>query len=236
MDNKDSGWEKLKDRLFDMVSVGVVNDRLNQGYDIISTVLLLINLFVSFAITFEDFYKAHYQVLHYAEAITVFFFAVDYALRFITSDRLYPDCPKGEAAFRYMTSGYGIIDLLSFLPYYLPVFFPSGAAAFRLFRVARIFRLFRINAYYDSLGVIGRVLKNKKNQILASVFIIFMLILASSLAMYSLEHDAQPDVFKNAFTHLHPTPQTDAWRNPECSPAGCPGSAAGCARHPGNTW
>ena len=202
MDNKDSGWEKLKDRLFDMVSVGVVNDRLNQGYDIVSTALLLINLFVSFAMTFEDFYKAHYTALHWAEAVTVFFFAVDYVLRFITADRLYPDKRKGDAAAAYIFSGYGIIDLLSFLPYYLPVFFPSGAAAFRLFRVARIFRLFRINAYYDSLGVIGRVLTNKKNQILASIFIIFMLILASSLCMYSLEHEAQPEVFKNAFSGM----------------------------------
>ena len=202
MDKQKYFQTKVKDRLFNMVSVGVVDDRLNQGYDIVSTVLLLINLFVSFAITFEDFYKAHYQLLHWAEAITVFFFAVDYVLRFITSDRLYPDCSKSDAAFKYMTSGYGIIDLLSFLPYYLPVFFPSGAAAFRLFRVARIFRLFRINAYYDSLGVIGRVLRNKKNQILASVFIIFMLILASSLAMYSLEHEAQPDVFRNAFSGM----------------------------------
>lgn len=202
MDKKVYFQTKVKDRLFNMVSVGVIDDRLNQGYDIVSTAMLIINLFVSFAMTFDDFNQAHYTVLHWAEAITVFFFAVDYVLRFITADRLYPDCDKGTATLKYIFSGYGIIDLLSFLPYYLPVFFPSGAAAFRLFRVARIFRLFRINAYYDSLGVIGRVLKNKKNQILASVFIIFMLILASSLAMYSLEHEAQPDVFRNAFSGM----------------------------------
>ena len=202
MDKKVYFQTKVKDRLFNMVSVGVIDDRLNQGYDIVSTAMLIINLFVSFAMTFDDFNQTHYTALHWAEAITVFFFAVDYVLRFITADRLFLDCDKGTATLKYIFSGYGIIDLLSFLPYYLPVFFPSGAAAFRLFRVARIFRLFRINAYYDSLGVIGRVLKNKKNQILASVFIIFMLILASSLAMYSLEHEAQPDVFRNAFSGM----------------------------------
>ena len=58
MDKQKYFQTKVKDRLFNMVSVGVVDDRLNQGYDIVSTVLLLINLFVSFAITFEDFYKA----------------------------------------------------------------------------------------------------------------------------------------------------------------------------------
>ena len=71
-----------------------------------------------------------------------------------------------------------------------------------MLRVVRIFRLFRINAYSDSLTLIGNVIKGKKTQLLASVFIITMLILASSLCMYSVEHDAQPDVFKNAFSAI----------------------------------
>ncbi len=194
--------DKIEERLFNMVSVGVVDDRLNQGYDIVSTLALIINIAASFAMTFEDFYKAHYQLLHWAEAITVLFFAIDYVLRLITSDRLYPDKDRPDSALAYMTSGIGIIDLLSFLPYYLPVFFPAGAAVFRMFRVVRIFRLFRINAYYDSLSIIGNVISSKKTQLLASVFIIFMLILASSLCMYSVEHDAQPDIFKNAFSGI----------------------------------
>lgn len=94
------------------------------------------------------------------------------------------------------------MDLLSFLPYYMPFFFPSGAVAFRMFRVVRIFRLFRINAYYDSLNVITQVLTSKAQQLLSSVFIILVLMTASSLCMYSLEHDAQPDVFSNAFSGI----------------------------------
>lgn len=202
MDKINRSREKLKDRLFSMVSIGVVDDRLNQGYDIVSTLMLIINIFVSFAMTFDDYYGAHRVLFNWLEGLTVLFFAVDYVLRLITSDRLFPDQSREKAAVSYILSGYGIIDLLSFLPYYLPFFFPRGAAVFRLFRVARIFRLFRINAYYDSLGVIGRVLYNKRNQIMASVFIIVMLIMASSLCMYSVEHEAQPDVFKNAFSGM----------------------------------
>lgn len=183
-----------------MVSVGVVNDRLNQGYDIVSTLLLIINIIVSVAMTFEPFYAAHHTLLSWLEALTVLFFAIDYALRLITSDRLFPGCSRAKAAAKYIFSGYGIIDLLSFLPYYLPIFFPAGAVVFRMFRVIRIFRLFRINAYYDSLSIIGNVLTAKKTQIMASVFIIVLLILASSLCMYSVEHEAQPDVFANAFS------------------------------------
>ena len=87
-------------------------------------------------------------------------------------------------------------------PYYLPLFFPAGAVVFRLFRIVRIFRLFRINAYYDSLNVITEVIIGKKQQLLSSLFILSVLMVASSLCMYSLEHDAQPEVFSNAFSGL----------------------------------
>ena len=107
-----------------------------------------------------------------------------------------------QAICKYLFSFSGLIDLLSFLLYYLPFFFPSGAVAFRMFRVVRIFRLFRINAYYDSLNVITQVLTSKAQQLLSSVFIILVLMTASSLCMYSLEHDAQPEVFSNAFSGI----------------------------------
>jgi voltage-gated potassium channel len=91
---------------------------------------------------------------------------------------------------------------MSFLPYYLPVVWPAGGTVFRLFRVARILRLFRINSYYDQLNVITEVLYSKKQQLMASVYIILILMMASSLCMYSVEHEAQPEVFQNAFSGI----------------------------------
>ena len=134
--------------------------------------------------------------------MTSAFFAVDYALRVWTARCLYPTLTPGKATVRYVSSIGGLIDLVSFLPTFLPVFFPSGMVAFRMFRVVRIFRLFRINAYYDSLHVITEVLRGKRQQLLSSVFIILTLMLASSLCMYSLEHEAQPEVFQNAFSGI----------------------------------
>ena len=193
-------WNEIRMRLFKMVSVGVVDDPINQGYDIVSTLMLIVNLIGAFANTFDGVRAQYASLLVLTEEITVAFFALDYALRLVTAKCLYPQLTEGRALAKYMLSAGGIVDLLSFLPFYLPFFFPSGAAAFRLFRVARIFRLFRINAYYDSLNVITEVIVGKKQQLLSSVFIILVLMLGSSLCMYSLEHDAQPEVFKNAFS------------------------------------
>ena len=192
----------FRQRLFRMVSVGVVDDPINGSYDIISTLALLANLVAAFASTFENVRAAYGPLLNRIEAVTVAFFAVDYVLRLVTAKYLYPNLSEGKAILRYVFSFSGIVDLLSFLPYYLPVFFPAGAAVFRLFRIVRIFRLFRINAYYDSLNVITEVIVSKKQQLLSSVFIVIVLMLASSLCMYSLEHDAQPEVFRNAFSGI----------------------------------
>ena len=49
-----TNWPALRKRLFDMVSVGVMNDPLNKGYDIISTALLILNLVVSIMLTFDS--------------------------------------------------------------------------------------------------------------------------------------------------------------------------------------
>ena len=193
---------RLRQRVFKMVSVGVVDDRINQGYDAISTGLLLLNLIGAFAGTFDSYAAKYGVLLHHIESVTVAFFALDYVLRMYTAPCLYPDEHGARPYMRYALSGAGIIDLMSFLPYYLPVFFPAGLAVFRMFRVVRIFRLFRINAYYDSLNVITEVIVSKKQQLLSSVFIILTLMLASSLCMYSLEHEAQPDVFRNAFSGI----------------------------------
>ena len=71
-----------------------------------------------------------------------------------------------------------------------------------MLRVARIFHLFRLNAKYDSFNIITTVLYEKRNQIISSVFIVMVLMLASSMCMYSVEHNAQPDIFRNAFSGI----------------------------------
>ena len=187
-------------KIFNMVSTGVIDEPVNKLYDAVSIVALVLNLFAAFAITF-DYMEEHYKGLLLAiEAVTTFFFAIDYILRVFTAKELYPKLSESGSILKYTFSFTGIIDLLSFLPYYLPVFFPAGSAVFRMFRVARILRLFRINSYYDQLNVITEVLASKKQQLLAAVFIILILMMASSLCMYSVEHDAQPNVFQNAFS------------------------------------
>ena len=190
-----------KKRIFDIIQIGYAGDVASRTFDIAITVAIIINLFIAIFDTFEQ--SIPYQpVLDVKEWITVIGFTIEYILRVWTAEYLYPNKCTGIARIKYILSVSGIVDLLSFLPNYLPVFFPAGAVAFRMFRVIRILRIFRVNSYYDALNVITEVIRRKRDQILSSVFIIVMLIIASSLCMYSLEHEAQPEVFKNAFSGI----------------------------------
>ena len=177
-------------------------DYVSRGYDFINAFAIILNVVVSLAYTFEEIRIYCGALLLLVEEITVAFFAIDYVLRLWTARFLYPELTEWHAIRKYMLSFSGIIDMLSFLPYYLPIFFPAGTVTFRMIRIVRIFRLFRINAYYDSLSVITEVIKGKMQQLISSVFIILLLMVASSLCMYSIEHEAQPEVFVNAFSGI----------------------------------
>ena len=198
----DKKWQKQKEKVFEIIEVGSDFDFVSRAYDIINVAAIIINLLVSILYTFDNIRAAHGTVLLWLETITVGFFVIDYVLRVWTAKHLHPNETEAKARRKYIVSFTGIVDLFSFLPYFLPVFFPAGTVAFRMLRIVRIFRLFRINAYYDSLSVITDVINGKKQQLISSVFIILVLMLASSLCMYSLEHEAQPEVFTNAFSGI----------------------------------
>ncbi len=193
---------RRKKRIFEIIEVGAPGDYASRIYDFTGVAAILINLVVTVAYTFEGVREACGETLLVIESVTVAFFAIDYLLRLWTVRFLHPNMSPRESLIAYLTSFTGIVDLCCFLPYYLPFFFPAGSVAFRMLRIIRVFRLFRINAYYDSLNVITDVLRSKAQQLISSVFIILVLILASSLFMYSLEHEAQPEVFANAFSGI----------------------------------
>ena len=195
-------WLRQRKRIFEIIEVGSDLDTPSRVYDYINAGAIIINLLFSVLYTFDHVREQLGIWYVLVEGVTLSFFTIDYILRLLTAGELYDELSEPHALRKYIFSFAGIVDLLSFLPYYLPIFFPAGTVAFRMIRIVRIFRLFRINAYYDSLNVITEVISGKKQQLISSVFIIVVLMVASSLCMYSLEHEAQPDVFQNAFSGI----------------------------------
>lgn len=186
---------KRKKRIFDILQIGNKDDVISRSFDIFIVIVILTNIACMFLETFEVM-EEYSELLTIVEAVTVGIFCIEYLLRIWTAHYLYPELSERRARLRFLYSFDGIVDLLTILPF----FFLSGFVVLRMLRVVRIFHLFRLNARYDSFQIITSVLKEKKNQILSSLFIILVLMFASSLCMYSAEHDAQPEQFTNAFS------------------------------------
>ena len=187
----------MKKRLFEIMEINNREDVPSIIFDIGLALVIVLNIIAMFLETFSSLnrYKTVFTMI---ENITVVLFIIEYVLRIYTADLLYPGKSRPKAILSFLTSFDGIVEILTILPF----FYLSGFVVFRMLRVVRIFHLFRINSTSDSFNVIKTVLYEKRKAMVSSVFIILILMLASSLGIYSAEHDAQPDVYENAFSGI----------------------------------
>lgn len=187
----------MKKRIFDIIQVGKNGDLPSRCFDIFIVISIFANISCMFLETFEQL-SPYAGTLKIIELVTLVIFILEYVLRVWTADILYEKEGFFKSRIKFICSFEGIVDLLTILPF----FYLSGFVAFRMLRVVRIFRLFMINSKYDSFNVITGVLYEKKDQIFSSLFIIIILMMASSLGIYSAEHEAQPEAFDNAFSGI----------------------------------
>lgn len=192
--------QNLKKKIFDIIQIGTRVNVPSVVFDVFISIMIVVSIVVTFMYTFDSL-EAYRPIMLIIECITTVVFIVEYALRVFTSDLLYPDKTKSKAALSFVFSTYGIIDILTIISYFSPIY-SNGFVAFRMIRVVRIFRLFKVNTSFDAFNVVAGVIQDKKSQIVSSIFMIFMLMLAASMCMYGLEHDVQPESFDNAFSGI----------------------------------
>ena len=192
--------KKYKKRIFDIIQIGSREDLPSAVFDFFIVCMIILSIVMTFLETF-DALAAYKEVMRGIESFTIVVFMVEYILRIWTSEYLYPDISRGEAVNKFLFSFYGVVDFLTIVSYF-SVLYSNGAIVLRMIRVVRILRLFKVNQSFDAFNVMAEVLKKKLNQIISSIFMIFMLMLGASLCMYGFEHEAQPEVFDNAFSGI----------------------------------
>lgn len=187
----------MRERIYHIIQIGSRSDLASRAFDWILVFTIALNISVTFLLTFESLAEWHLLFLT-IEIVTLIIFCIEYILRLVTADYMYPEVNGLSARIRFIFSFEGVIELLTILPFF--VF--TGFGAFRLLRVVRIFRVFKVNPRVDSFNVIALVIKEKWKQLTSSVLLILIFMLASSLGMYAVEHEVQPGVFENAFSGM----------------------------------
>lgn len=160
--------------------------------------IISINIIVIFLSTFDTLDSKYGDIFFQIEQISLIIFVIEYVTRTMISIYRYH-------SLRYNFSFLGIIDLIAITPVFFGVLSLGKKLDFRILRVVRlsnIFRIFKLNRYLTPLKKIVRILRNKKDELVASLVVIIFFILFASLLMYYLEHDAQPEVFANALSGI----------------------------------
>ncbi len=193
--------KELKRRIFNILQPGEQEGKYERFFDVFIILLIIINVVMVIADTFAlPEYVSN--IFNAIEVFSIIVFTAEYLLRLWTAGLLYPSVSAPRACIKYIFSFMAIIDLLAILPFYLPFVFPIDLRVLRTLRIVRLFRLFKVNRYTNSLSLIAKVFKNKASQLISSVFVVGLLMVISSVLMYSIENPVQPDVFKNAFSGL----------------------------------
>jgi voltage-gated potassium channel len=103
---------------------------------------------------------------------------------------------RGGGRVRFAMRPMSIIDLLAFLPFYLP-FLGVDLRSLRVLRLLRVLRIVKIGRYYSSLGLIACVVRSKMEELVLSSALMGLLLVVSSSVLYYCENAAQPESFSS---------------------------------------
>ena len=161
--------------------------------------LIVMNTLMILLETNLPLYQPYEQQWKAFEVFSVIIFTIEYVLRVWSCpahiNKKFQDPIKGR--LRFMLTPMVIIDLLSFLPFYLPLIFPFDTKTFRVLRLIRILRILQIGHFTNTVDTIIYALKEKRRELLISLFIGFVILVFSSTLIYYAEENAPPDKFSD---------------------------------------
>jgi voltage-gated potassium channel len=192
---------------FRLAVYGLIRDDDENGlaeniFDGVIITLIVINVALVILDTFDNFPAWAYSLFRYIEVVSVVIFTIEYTVRLWTAPLKYADMRPLRATVKHAFSFMSIVDLLAILPFYLPFVFPVDLRVLRMVRLLRLLRLLKMNRYTTALSSIASVFRRKAAQLVSSMFVVALLMVMSSVLMYTVENPVQPEVFRNAFSGL----------------------------------
>jgi voltage-gated potassium channel len=165
-------------------------------FNIFIVIAILLNIVVIILDSVKSYHDQWGQAFMITNVACVAVFSVEYVFR-IWSCTVNPKYKHPL----YGRLGYGVtplplIDLIAILPFYLP-FIGIDLSYLRILRIFRILRIAKLGRYSESLKIMGAVLKERKEQLIAVVLILVMFVIVASAIMYDVEGDNGTEGFEN---------------------------------------
>ena len=198
-DNSERGKmiQNVKKKIANILDGTSAEDLPSRVFHVFIITLIFLNIIAVILETVENLSSQHRVFFRTVEAFSVSIFTIEYILRLwtCTTDNRFNIAIKGR--IRFAVTPLALIDLMAFLPFYLPMILPLDLRFIRVLRLFRLFRLFKLGRYSRSLKTLGNVLKEKKEELIVTLFVVLILLVIASSLMYFVENRAQPQAFSS---------------------------------------
>ena len=178
----------MKEKL--RVIVEESDTKLGKLFDLVVQFLVVISL-LSFSLeTLPNLSKNQIFILKLIEIVIITIFSIEYLLRiFVTNKK-----------FKYIFSFYGLIDLLTILPFYLSL--TIDLMSLRALRLLRLFRILKLVRFNKAINRFQEALKIAREEIIIFIFATCIVLYLSSVGIFFFENAIQPDKFSSVFHSL----------------------------------
>lgn len=159
-----------------------------KWFDVILIICILFSVIVVMLDSTASVRNVHGELLHTMEWFITILFSIEYVLRIVSVGK----------PVRYVTSFFGIVDLLAILPTYLSLVIPGSQflAVIRVLRVLRIFRVLKLVQYLAEARVLMQALLASRRKITIFLSTVITLVIVLGSLMYIIEGES------NGFTSI----------------------------------
>jgi voltage-gated potassium channel len=196
-----TGYLRARKRIWAVLQYTLSGTGWRKSFPFLLTALILLNV-VAAAIETDPTYSLQYgRIFDFFAVVAILVFTVEYILRLWSS----VEDPRYHVFFggrlRYAFTPLALIDFFSIAPFVL-FFLIANPDLISYMRFARIFWILKLGHYSPALITMGRVLQAKKQELFMTFFILFVLLILFSGAMFFLEHQAQPEKFSSILSSM----------------------------------
>lgn len=190
---------KVRKRIYEFVECPVRDGQPGgrfDFFDLFITALIVANVVAVMLETVNWMAASYARFFRAFEVFSVVVFTIEYLLRLwaCVCDPRYAGAIKGR--LRFALTPMALVDLLAILPFYIE-FLPFDLRFIRTLRLFRLFRVFKLARYSASMRTLANVLRSKKEELLVTLFVVLVMLVFSSSAMFYVENEAQPENFSS---------------------------------------
>lgn len=148
-------------------------------FDVILLIAIIASIVLVMLESIKSFDAKYHNLLNISEWIITILFSIEYIARIVTVKK----------PLKYVTSFYGIIDLLSTSPKYISLLFGGihALAALRALRLLRVFRILKLARFLGASQVLTNSLKASRAKISVFLFAVLILSIIFGTLMYLIE-------------------------------------------------